>query len=142
MNCRAGSAKVERRTLELLGQLGVKPVDDPNAGISPAEIAGTVVRTLSLPEIARLGSRLVPEYSVFGGRINADGEVLVSGIADAIAPDGQGGIDAVIDWKSDVNPSTEAINHYRKQIDEYRRNIAAKRALLVFMTSGKVIEVA
>ena len=109
-------------------------------GISPAEIAGTVVRTLSLPEIASFATRLVPERSVFGHRINADGEVPVSGIADAIAPDGQGGIDAVIDWKSDVNPSPEAINHYRKQIDEYRRNTAAKRALLVFMTPGKIIE--
>jgi exodeoxyribonuclease-5 len=79
---------------------------------------------------------------VFAGRINADSEVLVSGIADAIAPDDQGGIDAVIDWKSDVNPGTEAINHYRKQIGEYRQNMAAKRALLVFMTPGKIIEVA
>ena len=136
-----GIPQVERRALALLGQLGIKPVDDPKAGISPAEIAGTVMLTLSLPEIARFGSRLVPEYSVFGGRINADAEILVSGIADAIVPDGQGGIDAVIDWKSDVNPSAEAVNHYRKQIDQYRRNMAAKRALLVFMTPGKIIEV-
>jgi exodeoxyribonuclease-5 len=50
--------EVEQRALELLGQLGVKPVDDPRAGISPAEIAATVLRTLSLPEIARFGSRL------------------------------------------------------------------------------------
>ena len=67
--------------------------------------------------------------------------VLVSGIADAIVPDGQGGIDAVIDWKSDVNPTPAAINHYRKQIDEYRQTIGAKRALLVFMTLGRAIEV-
>ena len=99
------------------------------------------MRTLNLPEIARLRSRLVPEYSVFGHRTTAEGEVLVSGIADAVAPDGQGGIEAVIDWKSDVNPSPQTIDHYRKQINEYRRTIGAKRALLVFMTRSSVVEI-
>ncbi len=136
-----GIAEIERRTCELLGQLGIEPVDDPTTGISPKEIAATVLQTLSLPEIAQLGSGLVPEHSVFGHRTTTEGEVLVSGIADAVVPDGQGGVDAVIDWKSDVSVSQEAINHYRKQIDEYRRNLGAKRALLVFMTQSKVIEV-
>ena len=31
------------------------------------------------------------------------------------------------------------IAHYRKQIDEYRMQTGAKRALLVLMTAGKVI---
>ena len=136
-----GVLEIERRTLELLGQLGIKPVDDPKTGIAPTEIAGTVVRTLNLPEIVQIRSRLVPEHSVFGHRTTAEGEVLVSGIADAIAPDGQGGIDVVIDWKSDVNPSPEAIDHYRRQIDEYRRNTGAKRSLLVLMTPGRIIEI-
>ena len=48
---------------------------------------------------------------------------------------------SVIDWKSDVTPSPEAIDHYRKQIDDYRRNIGAKRALLVFVTRANIIEV-
>jgi ATP-dependent exoDNAse (exonuclease V) beta subunit len=95
-----------------------------------------LARTLNLPEIAQLRSRLVQEHSVFGHRTTAEGEVLVSGIADAVAPDGQGGIEAVVDWKSDVNPSPEAIHHYRKQIDEYRRNTGAKR-----VTRGRIIEV-
>ena len=56
---RGGAPEIEQRTLELLRQLGIKPVDDPKAGIAPAEIAGTVVRTLSLPEIARLGRELI-----------------------------------------------------------------------------------
>jgi hypothetical protein len=99
-----GVSDIERRTVELLGQLGIKPVDDAKAGISPIEIAGTVMRTLNLPEIVELRSRLLPEHSVFGHRTTADGEVPVSGVADAVAPDGQGGIEAVIDWKSDVNP--------------------------------------
>jgi hypothetical protein len=136
-----GVLEIERRTVELLGQLGIKPVDDPRTGIAPTEIAGTVVRTLNLPEIAQLRSRLVPEHSVFGHRTTADGEVLVSGIADAVAPDRPGGIEAVIDWKSDVNPSPKAVDHYRKQINEYRQNTGAKRALLVFLTQANIIEV-
>jgi ATP-dependent exoDNAse (exonuclease V) beta subunit len=136
-----GVPQIERRTLELLGQLGIKPVDDPKTGISPTEIARTVTRTLTLPDIAALRSRLLPEQTVFGRRATAEGEVLVSGIADAIAPDGQGRIDAVIDWKSDVHPSKEAIAHYRKQIEDYRRHTGAKRALLVLMTLGRIIEV-
>jgi hypothetical protein len=83
----------------------------------------------------------VPEHTVFGQRITTGGELLISGIADAVAGDGRGGIEAVVDWKSDVNPSAEAIDHYRRQIDEYRRTLGAKRALLVFMTRSRVIEV-
>jgi ATP-dependent exoDNAse (exonuclease V) beta subunit len=138
---KGGVLEIERRTVELLRQFGIKPVDDPRTGIAPTEIAGTVVRTLNLPEIARLRSRLVPEHSVFGQRTTAEGEVLVSGIADALALDGQGGIEAVIDWKSDVNPSSKAVDHYRKQINEYRQNTGAKRALLVFVTQANLISV-
>jgi hypothetical protein len=54
-----GVQDIERRTVEFLGQLDIKPVDDPQTGIAPKEIAGTVVRTLNLPEIAQLHSRLV-----------------------------------------------------------------------------------
>ena len=135
-----GVLEIERRGVELLGQLGIKPVDDPKTGIAPIEIAGTVVRTLNLPEIAELRSRLVPEHSVFGHQTTAESEVLVSGVADAVVPDGQGGIEAVVDWKSDVNPRPETIDHYRQQIGYYRRNAGARRALLVLITQGRVIE--
>ena len=141
LNGELQGSDTETRALELLQQLGVEPATDPKAGLSPGELAGTVMRTLSLPEIGQLRSRLVPEYSVFGYRTNSDGEVLISGIADAIAPDDDGGIDAVVDWKSDVNPGHETIDHYLKQINEYRRAVGAKRALLVFMTRSRVIEV-
>lgn len=141
LNGELQAPEIERRALELLRQLGVEPAADPKSGLSPAELAGIVMCTLNLPEIVRLRSRLVPEHRVLGYRTNAEGEVLISGIADAIAPDDEGGIDAVIDWKSDVSPSAEAIDHYRKQINEYRRTIGAKRALLVFMTRSRVIEI-
>ena len=54
-------------------------------------------------------------------------------------PDGQGGIEAVVDWKSGVNLSPEAIHHYRKQIDE----LAAWRltpAEAPLIKSGKTVQ--
>jgi exodeoxyribonuclease-5 len=47
----------------------------------------------------------------------------------------------VVDWKSDVAPSPGAIDHYRQQIGDYRKLTGAKKALLVFMTAGTVVEV-
>jgi hypothetical protein len=127
-----GVLEIERRSIALPGQLGIKPVDDPKTGIAPTEIAGTVGRTLNLPEIAPLRSRLVPEHSVFGHGTTAEGELLVSGIADAVVLDGQGGIEAVIDWKSDVNPSPKAVDHYRKADQrvspKYRSKAGAARS--------------
>lgn len=55
------------------------------------------MRTLNLPEIVQLRPQLMPELSVFGHRTIAEDEVLISGIADAIAADDRGGIDGVID---------------------------------------------
>jgi hypothetical protein len=34
------------------------------------------------------------------------------------------------------------LNTYRGQLDAYRKSTGAERALLVFMTAGKVIELA
>ena len=65
-----------------------------------------------------------------------------SGQVDAIAFDDAGGIDAVVDWKSDVAPDASSIGHYRQQIADYRKQTKAKRALLVFMTAGQVVELA
>lgn len=84
LNGELQGSDTERRALELLEQLGIKPVADPKEGLSSAELSGTVIRTLALPEIARLRSQLVPEYNVFGHRTSSEGEVLVSGIADAL----------------------------------------------------------
>ena len=70
------------------------------------------------------------------------GEILVAGVADAVTFDGEDLLDTIVDWKSDVAPTQSAIAHYFKQIGEYRRHTGAKRALLVLMTPGKIIEVA
>ena len=136
----ATAAELHRRAEELMAQLGLEPNSDPASGISPAELAATVERTLALPEVGELRERLLPEHSIFGQERTAAGEILVAGVADAVALDAQGGIETIVDWKSDVAPSQSTIAHYYKQIDEYRRHSGAKRALLVMMTAGRIME--
>ncbi|ABE62796.1 UvrD/REP helicase [Nitrobacter hamburgensis X14] len=134
--------RLEIRAGELLTQIGSGAAQNTQAGISPAELSATVMRTLALSEIKELRHRLVAELPVFGCSITVDGETLISGLADAVALDESGAIDVVIDWKSDVAPDVAALDHYRQQIGDYRKQMNAKRALVVLMTSGKVIEVA
>jgi len=105
-------------------------------------LAGTVLRTLALPDVAALRERLVPELPVFGSETRDGEEPLLSGQADAIAFDEIGAIDVVVDWKSDVAPEPSSIGHYRQQIGDYRKQTKAKRALLVFMTTGQIVDVA
>ncbi|MGY4243767.1 ATP-dependent exoDNAse (exonuclease V) beta subunit [Bradyrhizobium sp. USDA 4523] len=140
----AGDAQteLEARAAELICQMGQEPATDAEVGISAVELAATVRRTLALPDVAKLRPRLVPELPLFGSDSSNGEEVLLSGQADAVAFDDAGAIDAVVDWKSDVAPDASSIGHYRQQIVDYRKQTKAKRALLVFMTTGQVVEVA
>jgi len=131
---------LERRSRELLDQLGGIAAEDPSVGISPVELAGTVVKTLDLPEIAALRSRLVPEIAVFGSYRNGMEETLVSGIADALAWGENGKVEAIIDWKSDVEVIPERVARYLDQLRTYRDETGAERALLVFMTRSQVMQ--
>jgi ATP-dependent exoDNAse (exonuclease V) beta subunit len=126
------------RALELMAQLSVAPSDRPSDGISPQELARTIVRTLSIPEIAGLRPRLLPEHTIYGSQTNDDGEIIVSGIADAVAYDAEGRIEIIVDWKSDVEIDAERLNSYRGQLDAYRRQTGARHSLLVLMTLGTV----
>jgi exodeoxyribonuclease-5 len=136
----ATGAALYRRAGELIAQLGLEPNSDPASGISPGELAAAMERTLNLAEIAQLRERLVPEHIIFARESSPAGEILVSGIADAVALDAEGGIETIVDWKSDVAPNQSTIAHYFKQIDEYRRHTGAKRALLVLITPGRIME--
>ena len=100
------------------------------------------MRTLNLPEIQKLRPRLLPELPIFGHQDAGDSEILISGVADAVAADDTGRTEAVVDWKSDVDASPKMIEHYRRQIDDYRKRTGAKRAIIVMMTSGRTVEVA
>jgi exodeoxyribonuclease-5 len=131
---------IAHRATELLSQLGVAPSADPKLGIAPTELAETIMRTLRLPEILSLRSRLVPEYAVYGHMTGTGGDILVAGIADAVAIDDDGRVEVVVDWKSDVFVNHAKLDVYRGQLETYQKNTSAKRALLVLMTEGKILE--
>jgi exodeoxyribonuclease-5 len=107
----------------------------------PGELAATVVRTLALPKIVELRPRLLPELTVYASVVCDSEEQVTVGIADAIVLTQDGPIEVVVDWKSDVAPTAQAIEGYRGQVSAYIRATGAQRGLIVLMTSGTVIEV-
>ena len=127
------------RAKELMAQLSITPSDRASDGISPREVAQTIVRTLNIPEIAELRPRLVPEHTIYGSQASDDGEIIVSGIADAVAYDAKGPIEVIVDWKSDVDMDAERLNSYRGQLAAYQQHTGAPHAFLVLMTAGKIV---
>ncbi len=125
----------------LIGAFGQPAVDDPAQGLSPVELAACVSRTLLLPEIVELRPTLTPELPVYASMV-ADGlEQATAGIADATSLGADGKPRVVVDWKSDVDPSGETIEHYRAQVRTYLDLTGAERGLIVLLTSGKVLTV-
>ncbi len=70
--------------------------DNPKDGLSPGEIAGCIVRTLSLPEIVALRPTLVPEFPVHASETVEGTEHITNRIADAINI-GTDDIQAIVD---------------------------------------------
>ncbi len=83
----------------------------------------------------------MPEIPVYASTTLQSHEEATAGIADAIAlsPDGKPLV--VIDWKSDVAPTPEMLEHYRDQVRAYLDIADAGRGLIVLATSGRVISV-
>ena len=132
---------LSERARALIGEIGRPVMADPSQGLSPDELAGCAVRTLALPEIAELRPTLVPELAVYAG-VDVDGvEQATVGIADATSFDNAGRPTVVIDWKSDVQPTAETLNHYRAQVRAYLDMTGADRGLIVLVTTGQVIAV-
>ena len=136
----AEDALVERAEA-LIGEFGRMPVADPATGLSAKELAGCVIRTLSLPEIAALLPDLRAEFPVYSASAVNGEETASVGIADALTLTTDGHPAAVIDWKSDVNPDTNTLQHYRSQVRAYLDMTGAQQGLIVLMTSGDVISV-
>jgi len=65
-----------------------------------------------------------------------------TGIADALTIDADGRPEVVVDWKSDVSPDQQTLEHYRAQVRAYLDMTGAERGLIVLMTSGTTIPVA
>ena len=76
--------------------------------------------------------------TVFSAEPAGQGTIYVGGVADALALDGGNNVDVVVDWKSDVEPTTAVVDLYREQVRDYLAATGGKKGLLVFVTSGRV----
>jgi ATP-dependent exoDNAse (exonuclease V) beta subunit len=123
------------RVRELLAELVLAP-GDGDAPPDAEEIAATAWRTLQLPEIATLRTKLVPEWPVYGLVANG-GPKALAGRIDAIAYESDRA-EVVIDWKSDVDPDETDMRFHAGQLEDYLRATGAERGALVYMTPGFV----
>ncbi len=130
-------ATLQARACELLTQLGIHDAEDAATGPSSREMASVAQRTLELPEIAELRPKLLPEFRVYAAAVVDQTASLTAGIADAVVIEA-GRIEAVIDWKSDVNPTAADIEMYREQVRDYLKATGAGLGLIVFLTSGRI----
>jgi len=99
------------------------------------ELAQTVQRTLSISEVAAIRARLVPEIAVYD--LKTTESVALSGRSDAVVIE-DGRVSIVVDWKSDISPSAEDIQHHAQQLQDYLAATDAPRGALVYMTLGIV----
>jgi ATP-dependent exoDNAse (exonuclease V) beta subunit len=125
-----------RRAETLILELAT-PQDAEADTPAKAEIAATALRTLQLPDIAVLLHALVPELPVYGTLDEDTGCTALAGRADAIAMEA-GEASVVLDWKSDVAPTTEDIATHAGQLRHYMAAVGAPRGALVYMTPGTV----
>jgi ATP-dependent exoDNAse (exonuclease V) beta subunit len=126
---------VPLRAATLSGELG------SGHSIEPDEIANTICRTLSLPEIVEIRAQLVAEVDVARLLERGGQQELIVGIADAILITANGSIEMVVDWKSDVAPDATTLSGYQGQMLDYLAATGASRGLIVLMSSGRVLEV-
>ena len=84
----------------------------------------------------------MPELPVYASTETDAHEEATAGIVDAIAFDADGAPQVVIDWKSDVDPSPETLDHYRSQVRAYLDMTGAELGLIVAVTSGTIHPVA
>ncbi len=136
----AEAALIERAA-DLIRSLGRSPVADPATGLSADELAACVARTLALPDIAALRPGLLAEFPVYAAQANDGVETATAGIADALTVGKDGRPVVVVDWKSDVNPDAQTLDHYHAQVRAYLNMTGTERGLIVLMTRGAVISV-
>ena len=130
------------RAQTLIVEMSHSVAADPAMGLSSTELAATTLRALSLPKIMALRPGLLPEFPVCSSISSGLEEEATAGISDAIAFREDGAPDVIVDWKSDVSPTSHLLEHYRIQVRGYLEMTGAKRGLIVLATSGVVIQVA
>ncbi len=96
---------------------------------------------MHLAPIAALRPRLNPEFNVYATTMAEDAEHAMTGIVDALTLTDKGKLSVIVDWKSDVAPDADTIDHYRTQVGAYLDMTGADRGLIVMMTTGHVIEI-
>lgn len=132
---------ISARAETLIRTVGQPVTEHAALGLSPAELAGCVLRAFSIPEVAALRPRLQPEFHVYASDLSGTVEEATSGIADAIAFGPDGTPEVVIDWKSDVELSPDTVQRYCAQVRAYLDATGAARGMVVAVTSGRVIPV-
>jgi ATP-dependent exoDNAse (exonuclease V) beta subunit len=133
------ASDAQGRARELIEQI-VAASDGKAPQLHAREIADCVARTLVIPEIVAILPRLVPEMGTSASRRDGNVEILTMGVSDAMAFD-QGRADVVVDWKGDLRPSKQTVGMYKEQVGDYVKMTGANRGLIVFMSTGKVVEV-
>lgn len=139
--CDEAAGTLRARAEALIRALGKAPSPDAANGLSADELAHCVTRTLALPEIAALRPALLAEFPVYTLRRGDTELVGTAGIADALTVDPDGRPLVVVDWKSDVKPDPQTLDHYRVQVRAYLDMTGAEQGLIVLMTSATVIHV-
>jgi len=94
-----------------------------------------------MPEIAALRPRLIAELPVYGIGEEDAVELATFGVVDALCVSADGTPELVIDWKSDVSPSASAANHYRQQVSRYLEVTGIPAGLVVFVSTGELLQV-
>jgi exodeoxyribonuclease-5 len=61
----------------------------------------------------------LPEVPVYASVPTSNEEVATAGIADAVVLGPDGAAQTVVDWKTDVAPTPETLEHYRAQVHAY-----------------------
>jgi ATP-dependent exoDNAse (exonuclease V) beta subunit len=134
-------ANLTTRADQLIRLLGYTPGADPATGLSAEELADCVARTLALPDIVPLRSEFLPEFNLYAVRREDSQETATAAIADALTLTRDGRPHIIIDWKSDVAPEPQTIEHYLSQVRAYLDITGAERGMIVFVTSSTIIHV-
>ncbi len=141
-----GREEIEGRALQLIEQVVAKDMRKIKE-LYPQELARCVTNTLSLDSIVAIRPRLIPELAT-ATRLDVDGKIKITyGIMDAAevvqrADDpSKADIRLVVDWKSDMRPSPSAINGYIEQVRRYLETKDIGMGLIVFMSTGMIVEV-
>jgi ATP-dependent exoDNAse (exonuclease V) beta subunit len=129
------------RATELAGMLGTTISDNPAEGLSAVELAATARKALALDVVVALRPMLVPEFNVYSSNTVEGKEHVRTGIVDAVAYSDDGKPVALLDWKSDIEPTGASINHYKAQVRSYLEMTGTPKGYVVFATTGAVHEV-